>query len=66
MKKASGRTGRIVRMSSSEETQYADRLKIPPRQVEFPEARSDSAVENASIPVFPTNVWRCDLHGSPG
>src|SRR5436190_16758484 len=39
---------------------------MPPRHVELPEFASESAVENALVPVLPKKTCRCDLPGWPG
>src|SRR6187401_709632 len=61
-----GLIGALSLVSIRVGTQYEERLAMPPRQVELPVPRIDSAVEFASVPVLPKNEWRCERPGSPG
>ena len=44
-------------------TQYAERFAMPPRQVELPVSRIDSAVVFAFAPVLPKKMCRCERPG---
>src|SRR6188474_1035999 len=63
---ASGLIGALSLVSISVGTQYDERLAMPPRQVELPVPRSDSAVVFAFVPVLPKKVCRCERPGWPG